>query len=145
MLGTVTKIDQHRLTIALDDKDEHDQSNEMTISIKDYQDIEHGYSTTIHKSQGATVDKSYVLASQTMDRHLTYVAMTRHKQETKLYTNNEEFSSHETMVNTLSRTQHKQMAIEQEGKSAKSRKGSLLRKEKKASKHLSKIEKEENN
>ena len=112
MLGTVTKTDQHRLTITLDDKDEHDQSNEMTISIKDYQDIEHGYATTIHKSQGATVDKSYVLASQTMDRHLTYVAMTRHKQETKLYTNNEEFTSHETMVNTLSRARHKQMAIE---------------------------------
>ena len=71
MLGTVTKTDQHRLTIALDDKGEHDQSNEMTISINDYQDIEHGYATTIHKSQGATVDKSYVLASQTMDRHLT--------------------------------------------------------------------------
>ncbi|WP_081455395.1 hypothetical protein [Roseibium aggregatum] len=34
------------------------------------------YATTIHKSQGATVDRAYVLASATMDRHLTYVAMT---------------------------------------------------------------------
>lgn len=112
MLGTVTKTDQHHLTITLDDKDEHNQSNEMTISINDYQDIEHGYATTIHKSQGATVDKSYVLASQTMDRHLTYVAMTRHKQETKLYVSEEEFSSNEKMFNTLSRARHKQMAIE---------------------------------
>ena len=114
MLGTVTKTDQHRLTIALDDKDENNQPNEMTISIKGYQDIEHGYATTIHKSQGATVDKSYVLASQTMDRHLTYVAMTRQKQETKLYVSEEEFSSNEKMVNTLSRVRYKQMAIEHE-------------------------------
>ncbi|GAA6210625.1 hypothetical protein NBRC116602_03650 [Hyphomicrobiales bacterium 4NK60-0047b] len=114
MLGTVTNTAEHCLTIALDEKQESDQPNEMTISIKDYQDIEHGYATTIHKSQGATVDKSYVLASQTMDRHLTYVAMTRHKQETRLYASNEEFSSNEKMVNTLSRARHKLMAIEHE-------------------------------
>ncbi len=112
MLGTVTNIAEHCLTIALDEKQESDQPNEMTISIKDYQDIEYGYATTIHKSQGATVDKSYVLASQTMDRHLTYVAMTRHKQETRLYASNEEFSSNEKMYNALSRSRHKQMAFE---------------------------------
>lgn len=121
MLGTVTKTDQHHLTIALDDKDEHDQSSEMTISINDYQDIEHGYATTIHKSQGATVDKSYVLASETMDRHLTYVAMTRHKQDTKLFVSDDEFSSNEKMYNTLSRARYKKMVIEHGGRSAKKR------------------------
>lgn len=112
MLGTVTNTAEYCLTIALDEKQESDQPNEMTISIKEYQDIEHGYATTIHKSQGATVDKSYVLASQTMDRHLTYVAMTRHKQETRLYASNEEFSSNEKVYNALSRARHKQMAFE---------------------------------
>ena len=49
--------------------------------------IDHGFATTIHKSQGATVDKSFVLASRSMDRHLTYVAMTRHRLDTKIYLN----------------------------------------------------------
>ncbi len=112
MLGTVTNTAEHCLTIALDEKQEHDRGNEMTISINGYQDIEHGYATTIHKSQGATVDKSYVLASQTMDRHLTYVAMTRHKQETKFYVSEEEFPSNEKMYNALSRARHKQSTMD---------------------------------
>ena len=36
------------------------------------------YATTIHKSQGATVDRAFVMSSATVDRHLTYVAMTHH-------------------------------------------------------------------
>ena len=75
MLGLVTKTDKHHLTIELDDK-ENGQSTTRTISIQDYADIEDGYTTTIHKSQGATVDKSYVLSSKTLDRHLTYVPTT---------------------------------------------------------------------
>ncbi len=47
--------------------------------------MDHGYATTIHKAQGATVDRTYVLASGTMDRHLTYVAMTRHRDAVTLY------------------------------------------------------------
>jgi len=111
MLGTVTKIDSHHLTIELDDK-ENGQSTTRTISIKDYNNIEHGYATTIHKSQGATVDKSYLLASNSMDRHLTYVAMTRHKQETKIYTNQEEFLDFGRLTNSLSRKRQKQSTLD---------------------------------
>ncbi|MGO7793301.1 hypothetical protein ACC703_39140, partial [Rhizobium ruizarguesonis] len=42
--------------------------------------FDHGYATTIQKTKGATVDRSFVLASTTMDRNLTYVAMTRHRE-----------------------------------------------------------------
>jgi hypothetical protein len=59
----------------------------------DYQAIDHGYATTIHKNQGATVDRSYVMASGTMDRHLTYVAMTRHRDGVQLYAAQEEFTN----------------------------------------------------
>ena len=57
-----------------------------------YQAIDHGYATTIHKNQGATVDRAYVLASGTMDRHLTYVAMTRHRDAAQLYADRQEFT-----------------------------------------------------
>ncbi|MBZ5845368.1 Ti-type conjugative transfer relaxase TraA, partial [Rhizobium sp. VS19-DR104.1] len=53
---------------------------------------DHGYATTIHKNQGATVDRAFVMASATMDRHLTYVAMTRHRDEVQLYGSQDEFN-----------------------------------------------------
>jgi len=40
---------------------------------------------TIHKSQGITVDKTYVLASRSMDDPLAYVAMSRHRADMRLY------------------------------------------------------------
>ncbi|MCE8509722.1 hypothetical protein KBY28_14830 [Ruegeria pomeroyi] len=46
---------------------------------------EEDYAVTIHKSQGATVEQSYVLASHTLDNPLTYVALTRHRREMKLF------------------------------------------------------------
>ena len=41
---------------------------------------------------GATVDRAFVLASETMDRHLTYVAMTRHRDGVQLYGSQAEFA-----------------------------------------------------
>lgn len=43
------------------------------------------YAVTIHKSQGATVDKTWLYASKTMDQHLMYVAGTRHKELFNIY------------------------------------------------------------
>ncbi len=37
------------------------------------------------------MDRSFVLASTTMDRHLTYVAMTRHREAVELYVDESEF------------------------------------------------------
>ena len=80
MLGTVTGIKNGSITVTIDG-----DNITRAINPKIYTAIDHGYATTIHKSQGATVDKCLVLASKTMDRHLTYVAMSRHRLETQLY------------------------------------------------------------
>ncbi|WP_457660596.1 hypothetical protein [Sinorhizobium medicae] len=61
--------------------------------MNDYQSIDHGYATTIHKNQGATVDRAFVLASGTMGGHLTYVAMTRHRDGAQLYVDGQEFTN----------------------------------------------------
>ena len=44
-----------------------------------------GYAVTIHKSQGVTADNAYVLAGGTMDKHLGYVALSRHRRHLRLY------------------------------------------------------------
>ena len=65
----------------------------VTIDQTEYRNIDHGYATTIHKSQGVTVNKVKVLASKSLDRHLSYVALTRHREDLKLYSGTESLQS----------------------------------------------------
>jgi len=89
MLGTVEHVEEGRIIATLDGGRERS----VSVPMGDYQAIDHGYATTIHKNQGATVDRSYVMASGTMDRHLTYVAMTRHRDGMQLYAAQDEFAN----------------------------------------------------
>lgn len=88
MLGTVERVEANLVVAQLDGK----EGDIISIPTDSYQAIDHGYATTIHKNQGATVDRAFVMASGTMDRHLTYVAMTRHRDSVQLYASAEEFS-----------------------------------------------------
>lgn len=47
------------------------------FNLHDYGAVEYGYAATVHKTQWATVDRVFVLATPGMDRHLAYVGMTR--------------------------------------------------------------------
>ena len=87
MLATVDHVEPGRIIATLDGR-----GDRVSVPMGDYQAIDHGYATTIHKNQGATVDRSFVLASGTMDRHLTYVAMTRHRDGAQLYAAQDEFT-----------------------------------------------------
>ncbi|MDH2089123.1 Ti-type conjugative transfer relaxase TraA [Rhizobium pusense] len=89
MLGTVERVEKGRIVARLDGRD----GDSVSILTDSYQAIDHGYATTIHKNQGATVDRAFVLASGTMDRHLTYVAMTRHRDSVQLYADIKEFTN----------------------------------------------------
>ncbi len=89
MLGTVEHVEKGRIIARLDGRG----GDSVSILTDTYQAIDHGYATTIHKNQGATVDRAFVLASSTMDRHLAYVAMTRHRDSVQLYADITEFSN----------------------------------------------------
>ncbi len=78
-LGSVTAIEKGALTARLD------SGETLRIDPTAYRNFDHGYAMTIHKSQGATVDRSFVLGTGGMDRHLTYVAMSRHRHRADLY------------------------------------------------------------
>ncbi|WP_421388582.1 Ti-type conjugative transfer relaxase TraA, partial [Agrobacterium tumefaciens] len=88
MLGTVENVEPGKIIARLDGRG----GDSVSVPTDSYQAIDHGYATTIHKNQGATVDRAFVLASSTMDRHLTYVAMTRHRDSVQLYANTQEFA-----------------------------------------------------
>ena len=79
-----------------------------------YRNVDHGYATTIHKSQGATVDRVKVLASLSLDRHLTYVAMTRHREDVTLYYGERSFKKAGGLEHILSRKRAKETTLDYE-------------------------------
>lgn len=84
MLGTVVTAREGETTVAMDG------GNDRLVRFdpRDFRSFDHGYAVTIHKSRGATVDQSYVLVSRPMDRHLAYVAMTRHREDMRRFISN---------------------------------------------------------
>ncbi len=45
----------------------------------------HAYATTVHKSQGATIDRAFLLGSDALYREAGYVGLSRARQSTQLY------------------------------------------------------------
>jgi Ti-type conjugative transfer relaxase TraA len=90
MLGTIVSAGDSRggtlLAVRLDN------GRDVVISEDSCRNVDHGYAATIHKSQGATVDRTFVLATGMMDQHLTYVSMTRHRDRVDLYAAGEDFA-----------------------------------------------------
>jgi Ti-type conjugative transfer relaxase TraA len=112
MLGTVEQAEDGRLAVRLDTAQGPGQGRAVSVSMADYAAVDHGYATTIHKAQGTTVDRAYVLASGTMDRHLTYVAMTRHRDDVRLYAGRDEFRDIDALSARLSRSQAKETTLD---------------------------------
>ncbi|MCR5858295.1 AAA family ATPase [Mesorhizobium sp. J428] len=88
MLGTVETVDTDQVIVSIDG--EVGPSARVAFDPRRYVHFDHGYAVTIHKSQGATVDRSYVLASRSMDEALSYVAMTRHREALRVYVSDDD-------------------------------------------------------
>jgi hypothetical protein len=112
MLATVERAEDGHLVVRLDSAQGPGQGRGVSVSMADYAAVDHGYATTIHKAQGATVDRAYVLASGTMDRHLTYVSMTRHRDSVRIYADRSEFSDVGALSARLSRSQAKETTLD---------------------------------
>jgi hypothetical protein len=48
--------------------------------------LTHGYATTVHKAQGATTERTFILAEDALYREARYVALSRGKNRNDLYT-----------------------------------------------------------
>ncbi|MBY5584555.1 Ti-type conjugative transfer relaxase TraA, partial [Rhizobium leguminosarum] len=91
MLGTVVSTGDKRGEVLLSVR--LDNGRDVVLSEDSYRNVDHGYAATIHKSQGATVERTFVLATGMMDQHLTYVSMTRHRDRADLYAAKEDFEA----------------------------------------------------
>jgi Ti-type conjugative transfer relaxase TraA len=112
-LGTVEAIHDAQITIRLDRSEQQlHQESTVTIHLNQYNHIDHGYAATIHKGQGVTVDRSYILASRYLDRHATYVAATRHRESMDIFYSRETFACERELVQTLSRERAKDITLD---------------------------------
>jgi hypothetical protein len=111
MIGHVVEAAANRIVATVG---EGDQPRQVTVEQRFYNNLDHGYATTIHKSQGATVDRVKVLASLSLDRHLTYVALTRHREDLQLYYGTRSFSFNGGLAKVLSRKNAKETTLEYE-------------------------------
>ncbi|MBA2283327.1 MAG: relaxase domain-containing protein [Acidimicrobiia bacterium] len=87
--------------------------------------LTHGYATTIHKAQGATVDRCLVLVDDTMSREHAYTALSRGRQRNDLFVVAEDRRAEERhaaevvhdplddLRRTVGRTGGKRMAVDE--------------------------------
>jgi Ti-type conjugative transfer relaxase TraA len=114
-LGTITDIsDNKQLRIQLDKDDRTPDKAARSISVDTsrYEHLDHGYAATYHKSQGATVDRSYVLASRYVDSHAAYVGFTRHRDSVDMCWSRDEFKNVDALAKSLARDSSKDMTVD---------------------------------
>jgi ATP-dependent exoDNAse (exonuclease V) alpha subunit len=97
-----------QLTVQLDGTQHY-----LTVDPSLYADFTHGYAATVHKTQGITVDHTLVyLGGKSWDRHLTYVALSRHQKGCHLYADEATYPSREVLYKRLSRLGLKDSTLE---------------------------------
>ena len=105
-LGTVAEAAPGALRVRLD------SGARVRVGQGQYAELDHGYAVTLHKAQGTTVDRTWVLASGGMDRHLAYVGMTRHREAASLYAGRDDFRDEAALAGRLSRERAKQSTLD---------------------------------
>ncbi|MDF1670221.1 MAG: Ti-type conjugative transfer relaxase TraA [Roseovarius sp.] len=96
--GQVVAADRNRLEVLV-----AGHADPITVRANEYNHIDYGYARTIHKEQGNTVDRAFVYLSPTMDAQLSYVALTRHRDDVTLYASREDFRSRGELVEQMTR------------------------------------------
>ena len=83
---------------------------EVAITDQQYRYIDHAYAATVHKSQGATVDRAHVVHDERMsDRSLSYVAASRHRESMTYHVTTDQ---RETLARDMSRVRDKDVSTD---------------------------------
>jgi len=105
--GSVTAISGNQISVRLD--------NGKTIQFpaKEYEHFTYGYAATVHKTQGVTKNLVFVLIDGFgWDRHLAYVALSRHISNVQIFASQEFHRSLDALKMSLSRVGIKDAIID---------------------------------
>ncbi|MBP9691729.1 MAG: AAA family ATPase, partial [Alphaproteobacteria bacterium] len=105
-MGTITNINSQKIHVKLD------EGKELSFAPNLNPHFDYGWAVTIHKSQGTTVDRTFVLASFEMTQNLAYVAMTRHREGVKVFGSSFDFWRPEKLPQVLSKSGEKLSAAD---------------------------------
>ena len=97
-LGTVERLTPSDMTVRLDTE------RRVTVPAGVRRALDHGYAAAIREARDRTVDRAFVLASGTMDRHQACTAMTRHRHEATMFADGEAFPDIGALSARLSRS-----------------------------------------
>jgi len=87
--GTIKSITKDEVRVVLDGGADEGASGEIVFSPNEIK-FKHGYAVTIYKSQGASIKDVYKLHSGAGNVRSSYVGLTRHVEDVKLYYNRED-------------------------------------------------------
>ena len=107
-LGTLEHWGEQGLQVRLDGAEQ----KRVVVDLDRYDQLDYGYASTVHKAQGATVDRAHVLASPGFNRHVSYVAMTRHRAQLGLHYSREEFKDDRQLAQLMGRERSQETALE---------------------------------
>lgn len=105
-LGTLLRLEKGQFEVRLDTGDI------VRFDAHTYGDLELGYALTIHKAQGATVNHAFVLASNTFDQHLAYVALSHDRHGVRMAYGRDQFDSPEVLDAKLGRERAKDTTLD---------------------------------
>lgn len=100
------------VSVRLDGARAGDEGRVVSVSLRAYDALDHGYAATIHKAQGVTVDRAHVLATSSMDRHSAYVALSRHRETLSVHWARDDVGDRDGLVRRLSRERLKDTTLD---------------------------------
>jgi len=118
MLGTVRGITGSveagdlAMSVQLDGPGGAGRGRVVSVSVAEYDALDHGYAATIHKSQGVTVERAHVLATGSLDRHGAYVALSRHRESVSVHWGRDDVGDRDGLVKWLSRERLKDTTLD---------------------------------
>ncbi|MEN8237014.1 MAG: AAA family ATPase, partial [Pseudomonadota bacterium] len=107
-LGTITGYNPLSGTITVVD----DNRRILAFNPASYDKLDYGYAITINKSEGDTVDRSYLLLSPLMDANSLLVGMTRHRYDIFVAAAKEHFADMQALVSKLGKGAYKKMVTD---------------------------------
>ena len=113
--GTNKLFDTYKISVRVEEeaKDkERASKTRVSFYLREYSHFQHGYAVTIHKTQGATGDKSLLKLSRYMDAYLLYVAMTRHREDVSAYYSKEDFADFPSLLKNMGKLPTKDLAVD---------------------------------
>ncbi|MBU2834412.1 relaxase domain-containing protein [Acidithiobacillus thiooxidans] len=88
--ATVTGIEQHEGQVVIYTETDGGQAVQFPASGPDaFTDFDYAYATTVHKSQGMTVEDTHLLVTPGVDREWSYVGLSRARGEAHVYLSEE--------------------------------------------------------